>query len=202
MMTNPVTALQSENKNLKAENKKLRDELRGLREFVNALDGLSNIQKKEDGEVDVFALLDGILWRALKLLNAPDGSLALLDHDKNELAFVLVHGALGAELEGFRMPADEGIAGWVVKNAEATLVRDVARDQRFFKGVDERFKFNTLSIAAAPLVGGGRIIGVIEVLNQPGDKPFSEDDMALLRLLCRFAGQALADIERGDLASK
>jgi len=202
MVTNPVTVLQNENKNLRVENRKLREELRGLREFVNALDGLSNIQKKEDGEVDVFGLLDGILWRALKLLNAPDGSLALLDHDKNELVFVIVQGTIGAELEGFRMPADEGIAGWVIKNQEAALVRDVNRDQRFFKGVDERFKFNTLSIAAAPLVGDGRIIGVIEVLNQPGDKPFSEDDMALLKLLCRFAGESLADIERGDLDRK
>jgi hypothetical protein len=34
------------------------------------------------------------------------------------------------------------------------------------------------------------------MLNQPGDIPFSDDDAALLKLLCRAAGEALADMER------
>jgi GAF domain-containing protein len=120
----------------------------------------------------------------------------LLDDETNELAFMLVKGSLAADLKGYRIPANEGIAGWVIQQAEPTLVRDVRRDQRFSNTVDEAFKFRTQSIAAAPLIGDGKVYGLIEALNQPGDEPFSDSDLALLGLLCRFAGEALADIER------
>ena len=36
---------------------------------------------------------------------------------------------------------------------------------------------------------------MVEVLNKPGDAPFDAVDQALLILLCRFAGEALATIE-------
>ena len=58
------------------------------------------------------------------------------------------------------------------------------------------------SIAAAPLIGNGRVLGVVEVLNQPGDTPFTELDQALLTLLCRFAGEALANIEATSSAEE
>jgi GAF domain-containing protein len=169
-----------------------------LRRFVEVLGDLADIQYqgREQGDGNVLALLDGILRQALNLLDAPDGSLLLLDRESDELVFAIVHGTLGADLEDYRIPADEGIAGWVVQNAEAALVRDVRTDQRFSRDIDEAFKFQTLSVAAAPLFGDGRVIGVIEALNKPGDIPFSETDMNLLKLLCRFAGEALAPFDR------
>jgi GAF domain-containing protein len=83
-----------------------------------------------------------------------------------------------------------------MQNAEPTLVRDVRRDPRFSHMIDDQFTFRTQSIAAAPLIGDRKVYGLIEALNQPGDEPFSEDDLALMGLLCRFAGEALADVER------
>jgi GAF domain-containing protein len=83
----------------------------------------------------------------------------------------------------------------VVKHAKPALVRDARTDVRFSHLVDETFKFTTQSIAAAPLIGNRKVYGLIEVLNQSGDNPFSESDLALLSLMCRAAGQALAEIE-------
>jgi GAF domain-containing protein len=196
MSTNPLAFLRSETARLKEENERLQNELRSLREFVTILEDLADASKRVKGDADLLPLLNDIFRKALKLLNAPDGSLLLLDETKSELVFVLVHGLLGDQLKGYRIPADSGIAGWVVQNNKPALVRDVRRDNRFSSLIDEAFKFRTQSIAAAPLVGDERVFGVIEALNQPGDVPFSDNDMALLKLLCRFAGEALADIER------
>lgn len=196
MTTNPNNYLRQENARLHHENDLLREEVRSLREFVHILSDLVEEAKKVDADEELLPLLNDILKKALHLLQAPDGSLALLDDETNELVFVIVLGKLGASLQGYRLPADEGIAGWVVQNREVALVRDVRRDNRFFANVDEEFKFRTQSIAAAPLIGDDKVIGVIEVLNQPGDEPFSDTDIALLKLLCRFAGEALADIQR------
>lgn len=201
MVMNPVAIMQRENARLKAENERLQRELQNLREFVQILDDLAGRTKNISNDDELLPLLERIFLKALGLLNAPDGSLLLLDDESGELVFMLVKGSLAANLKGFRIPANEGIAGWVIKQAEPTLVRDVRRDSRFSDTVDDEFKFRTQSIAAAPLIGDGKVYGLIEALNQPGDVPFSDDDLALLGLLCRFAGEALADIERRQPAT-
>jgi len=196
MATNHLAVVQSENTRLKDENQSLREELHSLREFVRALTDLTQKADHIDSDDELLPLLHVILQHALDLLSAPDGSLALIDEEKNELVFVIVLGALSSDLTGYRIPADEGIAGWVMKHSEPTLVPDVRRDTRFFANIDEEFKFNTQSILAVPLIGEGKVFGVVEALNSPGDDPFSENDMSLLTLFCRFAGEALANIER------
>lgn len=196
MVMNPVAVVQRENARLQAENERLQDELKSLREFVQVLNDLAERARGATSDEALMPLLETTFTKALGLLNAPDGSLMLLDEDSQELVFILVRGALAADLKGFRVPAGEGIAGWVLKHQEATLVRDVRRDPRFSETVDAAFKFRTQSIAAAPLIGDGKVYGLIEALNQPGDEPFSDSDIGLLRLLCRFAGEMLSDVER------
>lgn len=195
MNTNPSAFLRSENTRLQDENKVLKKEVRSLRDFVQVLDELYGKGAEIKGDEELLPLLNHILKQSLAILDAPDGSLMLLDTEKNELAFVLVNGEIADDLVGYRIPADHGIAGWVVQNGKSALVPDVRRDNRFSHLIDETFKFRTQSILATPLIGRGRILGVIEVLNQPGDDPFSEHDLALISLLCRVVGERLADIE-------
>lgn len=196
MVMNPVAIMQRENARLKGENERLQREVQNLRDFVQILDDLAGRTKTISNDSELLPLLERIFLKAMGLLNAPDGSLLLLDDESGELVFMLVKGALASNLKGFRIPSDVGIAGWVIQRGEPTLVRDVRRDTRFSNMVDDEFKFRTQSIAAAPLIGDGKVYGLIEALNQPGDVPFSDSDLALLGLLCRFAGEALADIER------
>lgn len=196
MVMNPVAVMQRENARLQAENDRLQNELHSLREFVQVLNELSEQAKVATSDEALMPMLETTFVKALGLLNAPDGSLLLLDEETNELVFILVRGTLAGDLKDYRVPARAGIAGWVIQNQEATLVRDVRRDPRFSEAVDAAFKFRTQSIAAAPLIGDGKVYGLIEALNQPGDEPFSDTDLGLLRLLCRFAGEMLADVER------
>ncbi len=196
MVMNPVAVVQRENARLQAENERLQVELKSLREFVQVLNDLAERAKVATSDEALMPMLEATFAKALGLLNAPDGSLLLLDEDSHELVFILVRGALASDLKGFRVPAHEGVAGWVIEHQEAALVRDVRRDPRFSEAVDAAFKFRTQSIAAAPLIGDGKVYGLIEALNQPGDQPFSDSDLGLLRLICRFAGEMLSDVER------
>ncbi|PJF40593.1 MAG: GAF domain-containing protein [Chloroflexi bacterium] len=196
MTGNLTSIIQRENARLKDENDTLKEELTSLREFVAILNGLTTAARDLTSDTELLPLLQDIFAKTLNLLNAPDGSLLLLDEDTNELVFVLVQGTLGDQLRNFRIPADEGIAGWVVQNNEAVLVADTRRDHRFSHMIDEKFAFSTQSIAAAPIVGDQKVYGVLEAINRPGDTPFNESDLDLLGLVCRFAGETFADIER------
>lgn len=197
MDINPRTFLQSENNRLTTENEQLREELRSLREFIKVLNSLLGEDTQTLTDDKLLPMLNRLFKQTLHMLNAPDGSLLLMDEDTNELVFLLVHGELGESLKGYRIPADEGIAGWVVRHTKTALVRDVRMDMRFSHLIDEEFKFRTQSILAAPLVGDGKVLGVIEALNQPGDDPFDEMDETLITMLCRAAGERLANIEHG-----
>jgi len=47
------------------------------------------------------------------------------------------------------------------------------------------------SNTAAPLIGGGRVIGVVEVLNKKDGKLFTIGNQTLLSVMCRFAGELM-----------
>lgn len=194
MVSNPTQVLQTEINRLRGENDSLQNELFNLRSFVTALQSLISAEERYNTNEDLLRLLSQIVQQTLDLLSAPDGSLLLLDPDTSELEFVIVHGA-ARTLIGQRLKPKEGIAGWVASTGKACVVKDVRTDPRFSSRMDESADFKTQSIAAAPLIGNGRVLGVVEVLNKPGDVPFNDLDQALLILLCRFAGEALANIE-------
>ncbi len=203
MVSNPTQALQAEVNRLRTENESLRNELYVMRGFVQALQALSEAEAKFKASADLWRLLDEIMQQTLDLLSAPDGSLMLLDRNSGELEFVVVLGAARDLLTGQRLQPGEGIAGWVAQHGKSCVVRDVRLDPRFSARMDEESAFRTKSIAAAPLIGNGKVLGVVEVLNRPGDEAFTEFDQMLLTLLGRFAGEMLADIRdvfgAGDL---
>lgn len=196
MVVNTVAVLQRENARLQAANEELDAENQKLRAFLNVLNTLAIRAPGIVSNADLLPVLDETFNAALDLLDAPSGSVLLLDDETGELQFVLVRGPVGADLVGYRIPGDAGIAGWVLRHKQAALVRDVRRDARFSSLVDESFQFHTQSIAAAPLMGNGQILGVIEALNQASDEPFSETDLNMLRLICFMAGEILINIER------
>ncbi len=194
MVTNTVGILQRENARLQNENQELQKELTELQGFVDILKHLCQIEDEVTGDADLLPMLRRTFSQAMDLLNAPEGSLLLLDDETGELKFVLVRGALAERLINYRIPADEGIAGWVIQNRTPALVRDVRHDNRFSHNIDEEFKFRTQSIIAVPVVGNRKIFGVLEALNQPADEPFSDTDLDLLYLICRFVGEILSNV--------
>lgn len=196
MVTNTMAILQRENSRLQADNQALRELSSRLYEFLDILDALVSADAPFTSDEALMPLLRMMFFRSLDLLNAPEGSLLLLDEETDEMVFVLVKGALAEHLVNYRIPADEGIAGWTMQHRKPALVRDVRHDTRFSDTIDETFKFRTQSIVAVPLVGDGKVFGVLEALNQPVDVPFSDLDVRLISLICRFAGELLMNVEQ------
>lgn len=177
---------------LRAENESLKDEIYSLRQFIDALQNLVESVEQPPGEAEIMDVLSQVLENAMQVINAKDGSLLVLDEDTGELVFVIAAGDVPSErLAWRRLPAGTGIAGWVAQHAAATIVNDVQTDNRFYEGVDEELAFETNSILAAPIVGGSRVLGVVEMLNKKNGMGFSVDDQTLLALVCRFAGELL-----------
>jgi GAF domain-containing protein len=140
-------------------------------------------------------LLDAILESATGLLDAETSSLLLLDEATNELVFEVATG--GSEtLREMRIPATQGIAGWVMQHDQPVIVGDVSKDQRFSSSVDESSGFSTRSMLAVPLKIRDHKIGVVEVINKHGDAGFNDRDQ---EIATAFAAQAAIAIDNARL---
>ena len=180
---------------LEQENERLRREILALRQFIDSMQNLVDALEHPRQEFEIMELLSQVLKNALETINAKDGSLLVLDEDSRELVFVVTHGDLPADdLVWRRLPPGAGIGGWVAENQKSVIVNDVQSDERFYPGIDEEFGFKTRSMLAAPVIGGGQVLGVIEVLNKHDSRLFNHDDQTLLTLMCRFSGELLTSV--------
>lgn len=121
------------------------------------------------------------------LFGVEAGTLYRYDRAAAELIFEVVLGPYQEKLYQQRLPADRGLAGWVVRNGEPLLIPDVRRDSRFEGMFDHRSGFQTRSVLCVPIIVKGEVRGVIQLLNKVnGD--FNERDLLLLRILAAMGG--------------
>jgi GAF domain-containing protein len=186
-----VRFLQEENQRLIERNEELEEELSLLRATLKSLKGLLGTVVRYNPESDLRRLLHRIVYEAVRIVDAMDGSLLLLDQPAHELVFVVVRSELSQQMEGYRMPADTGIAGWVVTHQEPAIVNDVYQDKRFSSSVDKTFQFKTQSLLAVPLISRGKILGVIELVNKFSEEPFDDRDVETMSLLAPIAATAI-----------
>lgn len=171
-------------------------EFAALRQRLQVLEALQAIAMAISEELELEALLVGIIRSANQILNGEACSLMLADRERGELVFHMVEGGGGGRLVEQRMPLSRGIAGWVVTHAEPVVVNDVTTDARFAGDIAQSVNFQVRSLVAVPMMSRGRVIGVLEVLNKRGDGGFTDSDAHILYTL---AGQAAIAIENARL---
>jgi GAF domain-containing protein len=144
-------------------------------------------------------LLQTIMTTAAALLGAEAASLLIYDPVTHELTFEVAVGETEKQIKTLRMPADAGIAGWVLKHQKPTIVDKPQADPHFSDVIDRALGFVTRSVLAVPLSVRDRVIGVIEVINKKEKTGFNERD---LEVATAFAAQAAVAIDNARLYEK
>lgn len=150
---------------------------------------LVDLAKTLGSTLDPDALIGTIIAAADDLTGAETASVLLLDEESGELEIAFAAGGVAEAITRQRVPAGQGIAGWVLANRQTAVVADTATDARFYSGVDRTSGFDTSQMVAVPLLAGDRAVGVLEVINKPGG--FSDDDVDLAEALAGLAAIAL-----------
>lgn len=153
------------------------------------LESLIEINQLLMGTVEPDEVLRVILESATRLFVVEGCSIGLIDDTAQHLMFMAMAGP--AQVEEFRVPLAQGIAGWVARTGQGVISNDVSQDQRFYGGIDQATGFTTRSILCAPLKQHDRIIGVIEALNTTKPDGFTAEDLQLLTALGGSASTAL-----------
>lgn len=166
-------------------------------EKLKKLDRLLDVTKNINSTLNKDELLKVIMHSAEIVMDAEASSLMMLDEETGELVFDVATGPVGDQVAEMRIPKGKGIAGFVAETGETVIVEDARTDKRFYASVGDETGFVTKSLVCVPVsIRGGKIIGVLQVLNKKDETPFTEADGDLLSTL---ADQAAIAIENARL---
>jgi GAF domain-containing protein len=139
-------------------------------------------------------LLRALTETARQLFGAAACSLALLSEDESELVYTTAAGQGADDVSGLRIPASQGIAGWVVQSGQPIAVSDLGGDPRFSRQTAEQTGYVPQAMLAVPVETPQRMLGVISLLDRDNRRPGAEHDMTLLSLFADQAALALASV--------
>lgn len=158
-------------------------------------DLLNEASRVINSSLDINEIMQSLLAQMNDFLNAEAISIALVDIQTNELVYQVAEGIGAKEIEGLRLPSNQGLSGWVVQHAEPALVADTHMDPRFHNLGDERTGYKTLGMICAPMIFKGEVLGTIQAIN-PIDSTFTEEDLDVLVNLANIASTAIANAQQ------
>lgn len=161
-----------------------------IEDYSEKLSRVLDITRQIREEIYGDILLNEIMDCSLAVTKSDAGSIILLEGDS--LVFKVVRGDKAQELTDRAIPRDTGIAGWVLKQGEPVLVKDVMTDERFSSFIDRSTGYQTSSMLCAPLKTKESVIGVIQLLNKKQGF-YNDGDIEVIAYL---AAQAAISIER------
>ncbi len=151
---------------------------------------LNEIGAKLASTLELDAILAYVMEKVKQVFGVEACSLMLLDEEKNVLQFKVSTGTGADEVKTLSFPADQGLAGWMVREKKPLLVKDVQADPRFYGRIDRSTGLVTCSLIGTPLLAQERVVGVLEAINKLRG-PFREDDLRLLLSIATPVAQAI-----------
>ncbi len=176
------------------EIKQLRTERQELAKDMSVLLEIAKTVGSALESEDLFGI---ILEKSVGFLDAEQGSLLLMDEEREELTVKAMKGLNKKIVELLRIRPGEGISGKVFSTGTPLLVSDIENDNRIAQVRRPRYK--TKSFISIPLRLNGRIFGVLNIADKTTGDVFSEDDLHILLSIGTYASVA---IERSQLYHK
>ncbi len=183
-----IDAVQSSLKRARRIGDWVRKEITGttasLEKRVSELEVLLTIGRNLTSTLELDNVLKSVLSAAVKLTNAEEGSLLLLDEETDELYMRASHNFEKGFAETFRLPVSDTLAGQVVASGKPLILS---------KGSLEKIKTAYLvqALIYVPLKFDDKIIGVLGVDNRLHRLPFTDRDLLLISLLADYAAIAI-----------
>jgi diguanylate cyclase (GGDEF)-like protein len=160
-----------------------REALERIREQGERLELLIETSRAANSLLEPRRVMQLVMDRTQEFLEAEAWSLYLLQERDDSLDFEMTRGSIGREITTEIVPADEGVAGWVVKHHRPALIEDAGSDRRWIGEAERRHGFRARSVLCVPLISRGRMIGAVELLNKASSGGFREKDIEVVRSL-------------------
>jgi signal transduction histidine kinase len=174
-----------------SKNMELLETKEQLEQKVRELDVLFEIAQISATAPGLEVLLEGVLARAMRAIEAEAGSILLSDQRTGELCFRCAIGGVPEVIRRLRVAPDEGICSWVATHGEGQIVNDVSLDPRHSVNVANSVGYHPRSVLCVPLqLEDG--VGALELLNKAqGREGFTQDDLKLASVIAGHVSTAI-----------
>ncbi|UCF73948.1 MAG: sigma-54-dependent Fis family transcriptional regulator [Deltaproteobacteria bacterium] len=162
------------------------------------IDRLREISTWVSSVLDLDEVLELIIEKATRMMQAKASSLLLLDRKTKKLYFKVATGEKKEEVRKYEINLGQGIAGLVAEKGEPVLIPNVSEDPRWDSKISESTGFQTRSIACVPMKVRGEIIGVIEIIDKEDGSPIRYEDMKTLTVFAELASLAICNARKID----
>jgi diguanylate cyclase (GGDEF)-like protein/PAS domain S-box-containing protein len=159
---------------------------------IQQLDGLQATLSSLTSKLDITSLLQEIVARAIKLLNASSGELALYQPDTNQLS-ILVSQDTERYHVGQQLEMGSGLLGKVAKTRKSLIAQFSVEEN------DSKETKNSAIVhpgMVVPLILADELLGVLGIADTHSNRDFSMYDIELLNT---FAQQATVAIKNARL---
>lgn len=154
---------------------------RELERQLDTVNALLNISRALARKIDVDELMPALISETNAIMRAERCSYFFYDQAGKRLVSRVMQ---GMDSKTITVPETVGVIGRVARNRRIDNVKDAYADPDFDRSFDILNDFKTRSILAAPVLGeGGKLLGVVQIINKIGARFFDEDDEILLEAL-------------------
>ncbi len=168
-----------------------------LKRKTAEISALRAISQAIGAAVDLDTTLHLITKTTSEVMRMDSCSIYLLDPSEEYLILKASTGLAEDAVGRARLRVGEGLTGWAVKEGRPVASSDAASDPRFVY-LPETHEYHFRSLAAAPLVTAGRVLGAMNVQTATRHD-YTADEMELLGLIADLASGA---IEKATLYDK
>lgn len=172
--------------------KELEARISRLTSSVEELKVLNDIAVSSGRATDISQVLNLIVQKSRKAINAEQGSILLLTPNKENPFKTIVRLDDSSTLRHeYHIGTD--ITGWVLENKEPLIIEDLSNDKRFLPSEEECRSIH--SVLCVPIWFEGEITGVMMLINKKNQKSFSNNDLTLFSIISVQAGQLIKNLE-------
>ena len=162
--------------------------LEGLEKQVHDLELITQLSKAVTRTLDIDHVLTLIVDAAVKLTDAEEGSILLLDEKTNEVYMRAARNFNEDFIRTFRMPINDSLVGSVISRGEPVILDE---------DTPTKIKTSYLihSLIYVPIKTEDRTIGVLGVDNRHKVSTFTNTDIKLLTALAEYAMIAIINAQ-------
>ncbi len=121
-------------------------------------------------------------------------SLMLVDEKTQRMRIAYAKGVDEEVRKTVTTKVGEGIAGWVAKEGEPLLIKDIARETTQGESQFQK-NYKNRSLMCVPLKVNGKTMGVLNASNKVSGEPFTEQDMALFTTFSCLVALSFANVQ-------
>ena len=167
---------------------RLEKELYNLRSAVSELKVLNEISLAATKIVSTGQMLDLILKKSIKAVDAEQGSILTVSKSENKIVSTLVRQDDNSKLK-HKYHISTNITGWVLLHKKSLFIEELSTDDRFTKTEEECKDIH--SVLCVPIWFSGKIIGILLMTNKKSESKFNPTDLDLLSIIAIQAGQLI-----------